>query len=106
MLLIFKKLNYYKNSPIYRIILNASLPYNSNGFPCFSFYRYVLNSELQFSKDGGSVVNNVARFSHLPQTPILTQNLHAPENWLVEVVKSVFDLDNIQLEKVNTGITR
>ena len=30
---------------------------------------------------------------------------HVPDNWLVEPVKSVYDLDNIKLENIETGVT-
>lgn len=42
----------------------------------------------------------------MPQSPILTQNIHVPDNWLVEVVKSVYDLDNIRLENVDNDVHR
>ena len=44
-----------------------------------------------------------ALFSNIPEEPILTQNYHVPDNWLVEPVKSVYDLDNIKLENMDTG---
>lgn len=34
-------------------------------------------------------------------SPLLTQNLQVPENWLVEIVRSVYDLDNIKLQDIN-----
>ena len=45
-----------------------------------------------------------ALFSNIPEEPILTQNYHVPDNWLVEPVKSVYDLDNIKLENMDTGM--
>lgn len=40
----------------------------------------------------------------MPTSPLLTQNMHVPENWLVEVVRSVYDLDNIRLENVESNV--
>lgn len=42
----------------------------------------------------------------LPTSSLLTQYIHAPENWLVEVVRSVYDLDNIKLDNVAIGVHR
>ena len=47
-----------------------------------------------------------AKFNGLPETPILTQNYHVPDNWLVEAVSSIYDLDNIKLENVESGVYR
>ena len=72
-----------------------------------SFYRVVLEAAPQFDPDtGAQLPGPSAVFSSLPETPILTQNLHVPENWLVEVVVSKHDLDNIKLEQLETGVVR
>lgn len=70
-----------------------------------SFYRFVLEPELQFTSDG-QISGAIARFNKLPTSSLLTQHIHAPENWLVEVVRSVYDLDNIKLDNVAMGIQR
>lgn len=72
----------------------------------FSFYRFVLQSEPRFSDSGELLAGPSARFVGLPEGPILTQNYHVPENWLVEVVKSAYDLDNIKMEQVENGVHR
>jgi UDP-glucose:glycoprotein glucosyltransferase len=36
----------------------------------------------------------------MPQSPILTLNIHSPESWMVEAVRSPYDLDNIHLSEV------
>lgn len=73
----------------------------------FSFYRVVLEAGPQFDTVTGALLPGPnAVFTWLPETPILTQNLHVPENWLVEVVKSKHDLDNIKLEQIETGVAR
>jgi UDP-glucose:glycoprotein glucosyltransferase len=48
----------------------------------------------------------MARFANMPTSPLLTQNMQVPENWLVESVRSVYDLDNIRLEDVDSVIHR
>lgn len=71
---------------------------------CFvsnSFYRYVIESEPRFLPDGKALPGPYAKFAGLPASPLLTQNLQVPENWLVEVVRSVYDLDNIKLVDIN-----
>lgn len=67
----------------------------------YSFYRYVIEPELLFRPNGKAAPGPYAKFSALPTTPLLTQNLQVPENWLVEVVQSVYDLDNIKLVDIN-----
>lgn len=87
-----------------RIFLN-SVEKNSD-MPVKSFYRFVLESEIQFNEDGSQAVGPMARFNNMPTSPLLTQNYHVPENWLVEVVRSVYDLDNIRLENVESNVHR
>lgn len=65
-----------------------------------SFYRFVLNEEPQFGSNGDYSVAPLAKFSGLPTSPLFTLAMITPENWLVEVVKSPYDLDNIHLEQV------
>lgn len=67
----------------------------------FSFYRYVLEPDLNFNADGSASPGPLARFENLPQKSLLTLNMHPPESWLVESVKSLYDLDNIMLEEVS-----
>ena len=66
----------------------------------FIFLYHRFNAET-----GERLTGPYALFSGLPASPILTQNLHVPENWLVEVVKSKYDLDNIKLENVESAVT-
>ncbi|XP_053979752.1 UDP-glucose:glycoprotein glucosyltransferase isoform X1 [Hylaeus volcanicus] len=68
-----------------------------------SFYRFVFEPQLQFTADG-YVNGAMAKFTKLPTSSLLTQYIHAPENWLVEVVRSVYDLDNIKLDNVAMGV--
>ncbi|XP_055694605.1 UDP-glucose:glycoprotein glucosyltransferase [Lutzomyia longipalpis] len=69
--------------------------------PVKNFYRYVVEPEIQFTPDGKSSRGPIAKFTGLPVNSLLTQNLQVPENWLVEVVNSVYDLDNIKLADIN-----
>lgn len=87
-----------------RIFLN-SVEKNSD-MPLKSFYRFVLEPEIQFNEDGSQAAGPMARFNNMPTSPLLTQNYHVPENWLVEVVRSVYDLDNIRLENVESNVHR
>nr|CAH7747311.1 unnamed protein product [Callosobruchus chinensis] len=85
-----------------RVFLN-SVEKNSD-MPVKSFYRFVIEPEIQFSEDGKQLPGPIAKFSNMPSSPLLTQNYHVPENWLVEVVRSVYDLDNIRLENVESNV--
>lgn len=71
-----------------------------------SFYRFVLDTELQWNNDGNLGNGPYARFTHLPQSSLLTLSLHVPGNWLVESVRSVYDLDNIRLADVEKVVHR
>ena len=85
------------------VVLNAVEKHSE--MPLKSFYRVVLEAAPKFTDDNGDQLPGpYALFSWLPTSPILTQNLHVPENWLVEVVKSKYDLDNIKLEQVETAV--
>ncbi|CAL7942835.1 unnamed protein product [Xylocopa violacea] len=75
----------------------------NSDMPLKSFYRYVFEPELQFSSDG-HINGAMAKFTKLPTSSLLTQYIHAAENWLVEVVRSVYDLDNIKLDNVAIGV--
>ena len=73
---------------------------------CFtsSFYRSVLEPEVSFTENGKYTSGPYARFNDLPQKSILTVNLEPPESWLVEAVRSPYDLDNILLEEVRSSL--
>ncbi|EDW79389.1 uncharacterized protein Dwil_GK20450 [Drosophila willistoni] len=98
-----------KLSPILiliRQILNCQLnlyltpvPQHSD-MPVKNFYRYVVEPEVQFETHGERSEGPLAKFSGLPANPLLTQQLQVPENWLVEAVRAVYDLDNIKLRDI------
>ncbi|XP_063978446.1 UDP-glucose:glycoprotein glucosyltransferase isoform X2 [Diachasmimorpha longicaudata] len=75
----------------------------NSDMPLKNFYRFVFEPELQFNSDG-QLVGASAKFTKLPTSSLLTQNIHAPDNWMVQVVKSVYDLDNIKLDNVAIGV--
>jgi len=73
--------------------------------PNKSFFRQVLEPSVTFNEDGSLAVGPKAAFHNIPEQPILTLNMHTPDNWLVEPVKSVYDLDNIKLENIDGAVT-
>lgn len=66
----------------------------------------MLEPEIQFNEDGSQTAGPIAKFTNMPTSPLLTQNMLTPENWLVEVVRAVYDLDNIRLENVDSVVHR
>lgn len=68
--------------------------------PVKNFYRYVIEPELQFTPEGRLSSGPVAKFVGLPANPLLTQNLAVPENWMADLIHSVYDLDNIKLSDI------
>ncbi|XP_043650860.1 UDP-glucose:glycoprotein glucosyltransferase [Drosophila teissieri] len=89
-----------------RQVLNCQLnlylipvPQHSD-MPVKNFYRYVVEPEVQFEVNGGRSDGPLAKFSGLPANPLLTQQLQVPENWLIEAVRAVYDLDNIKLTDI------
>uniref|UniRef100_A0A674F3N0 UDP-glucose ceramide glucosyltransferase-like 1 n=1 Tax=Salmo trutta TaxID=8032 RepID=A0A674F3N0_SALTR len=70
--------------------------------PLKSFYRYVLEPEVLFQTDGSFSPGPMAKFLDMPQTPLFTLNLNTPESWMVESIRTRYDLDNIYLEEVDS----
>lgn len=68
--------------------------------PVKNFYRYVIEPELQFTPEGRLTSGPIAKFIGLPANPLLTQNLAVPENWMADLIQSVYDLDNIRLSDI------
>uniref|UniRef100_A0A8C4XV75 UDP-glucose ceramide glucosyltransferase-like 1 n=1 Tax=Falco tinnunculus TaxID=100819 RepID=A0A8C4XV75_FALTI len=68
--------------------------------PLKSFYRYVLEPEISFAADNNFAAGPIAKFLDMPQSPLFTLNLNTPESWMVESVRTPYDLDNIYLEEV------
>ncbi|XP_018611764.1 UDP-glucose:glycoprotein glucosyltransferase 1 isoform X2 [Scleropages formosus] len=72
--------------------------------PLKSFYRYVLEPEISFTSDGSLAPGPVATFLDMPHSPLFTLNLNTPESWMVESVRTRYDLDNIYLEEVDSVV--
>ncbi|XP_054470718.1 UDP-glucose:glycoprotein glucosyltransferase 2 isoform X2 [Anoplopoma fimbria] len=73
--------------------------------PLKSFYRFVLESDVNFLANNTVSPGPVARFMELPESPLLTLNMITPESWMVQAVSSPHDLDNIHLQEVNGVVT-
>ncbi|GAB6021676.1 hypothetical protein CHUAL_004257 [Chamberlinius hualienensis] len=84
------------------VFLNA--PEKVSEMPLKTFYRYVLEPEIQFTFDDKFATGPMARFQKLPTTALLTMHMDTPENWLVESVRTPYDLDNIHLEKLENDV--
>uniref|UniRef100_A0A8B9TEP3 UDP-glucose ceramide glucosyltransferase-like 1 n=1 Tax=Anas platyrhynchos TaxID=8839 RepID=A0A8B9TEP3_ANAPL len=72
--------------------------------PLKSFYRYVLEPEISFTADNNFASGPIAKFLDMPQSPLFTLNLNTPESWMVESVRTPYDLDNIYLEEVDNVV--
>ncbi|XP_071491189.1 UDP-glucose:glycoprotein glucosyltransferase 1-like [Diadema antillarum] len=96
------------------LMLSEALNVNINVFmnpkaqlselPLKSFYRYVLEPELAFRVDSSLTAGPSAKFSDMPADTLLTMNVLTPESWLVESVRTPYDLDNIKLSEVSGSI--
>lgn len=69
-----------------------------------SFYRFVLESDVNFLANDTVSPGPVARFMELPESPLLTLNMITPESWMVQAVRSPHDLDNIHLQEVSCAL--
>ncbi|KAM9343363.1 UDP-glucose:glycoprotein glucosyltransferase 2 [Pholidichthys leucotaenia] len=69
--------------------------------PLKSFYRFVLEPDVPFLANDTASPGPVARFTELPESPLLTLNIITPESWMVQAVRSPYDLDNIHLHEVS-----
>ncbi|XP_074988345.1 UDP-glucose:glycoprotein glucosyltransferase 1 isoform X3 [Caretta caretta] len=85
-----------------RIFMNCQSKLSD--MPLKSFYRYVLEPEISFTADDNFAPGPIAKFLDMPQTPLFTLNLNTPESWMVESVRTPYDLDNIYLEEVDNRV--
>ncbi|BES97993.1 udp-glucose glycoprotein [Nesidiocoris tenuis] len=76
----------------------------NSDMPLKSFYRYVLEPSIQFTSSGQMSPGPMAKFLNMPGTPLLTQNMLVPDNWMVESIASPHDLDNIKLDQVDSNV--
>ncbi|XP_071839309.1 UDP-glucose:glycoprotein glucosyltransferase 1-like isoform X2 [Apostichopus japonicus] len=72
--------------------------------PMKSFYRYALEPEITFRVDNSFSNGPTGRFNDMPHDTLLTMNVMTPESWLVESVRTIYDLDNIKLSEIDNGI--
>uniref|UniRef100_UPI00398E35CF UDP-glucose:glycoprotein glucosyltransferase 1 isoform X2 n=1 Tax=Pristiophorus japonicus TaxID=55135 RepID=UPI00398E35CF len=72
--------------------------------PLKSIYRYVLEPEVTFTADSSFAPGPVAKFLDMPQSPLFTLIINTPESWMVESVRTSYDLDNIYLEEIDGGV--
>ncbi|XP_076401678.1 UDP-glucose:glycoprotein glucosyltransferase 2 isoform X1 [Peromyscus maniculatus bairdii] len=73
--------------------------------PLRSFYRFVLEPELMSGTNNSPSHGPVAKFLDIPESHLLTLNMITPEGWLVEIVHSNCDLDNINLKDTERVVT-
>ncbi|CAB1328546.1 unnamed protein product [Coregonus sp. 'balchen'] len=73
--------------------------------PLKSFYRFVLESDVSFLANETVSAGPMAHFLELPESPLLTLNMITPESWMVEAVRSPYDLDNIHLQEMKGVVT-
>ncbi|XP_061648088.1 UDP-glucose:glycoprotein glucosyltransferase 2 isoform X4 [Phyllopteryx taeniolatus] len=73
--------------------------------PLKSFYSFVLESDVTFLGNDTMSAGPVARFTELPESPLLTLNMITPEGWMVQALRSPHDLDNIHLQEVSGTVT-
>lgn len=59
-----------------------------------------MEPEISFTADNNFASGPIAKFLDMPQSPLFTLNLNTPESWMVESVRTPYDLDNIYLEEV------
>ncbi|XP_053733940.1 UDP-glucose:glycoprotein glucosyltransferase 2 isoform X2 [Synchiropus splendidus] len=69
--------------------------------PLQSFYSFVLEPDVVFLANDSVSPGPLARFTELPESPLLTLNMITPEGWMVQAVSSPHDLDNIHLQDVS-----
>ena len=85
--------------------MNVKIAMNSreklSELPLNRFYRYVLEPQLTFDKDGASSEGPFSLFSDMPESVLLTMGIDTPLGWMVEAVYSPYDLDNIKLQDVS-----
>ena len=98
---VLKTLSKVINAKI-RIFLNCVDKHSE--IPQKSYYRVVLEPELSFNIHGELTSGPLAKFNNLPEEPIFTMHYHIPDNWLIEPIKSIYDLDNIKLANVESSV--
>uniref|UniRef100_A0A674F4V3 UDP-glucose ceramide glucosyltransferase-like 1 n=1 Tax=Salmo trutta TaxID=8032 RepID=A0A674F4V3_SALTR len=94
-----------KMSPLLIVSKPIDFCHSSLNSSLFSFYRFVLESDVSFLANETVSAGPVAHFLELPDSPLLTLNMITPESWMVEAVRSPYDLDNIHLQEMKGVVT-
>nr|XP_027205902.1 UDP-glucose:glycoprotein glucosyltransferase 1-like [Dermatophagoides pteronyssinus] len=87
-----------------RVKIHFNAVEKHSDMPLKLFYRFVLDQEPRFDFSTGSIINPVAMFKSMPKSPLFTLGMAVPENWMVEAVDAIYDLDNIHLAQVDSNI--
>lgn len=69
--------------------------------PLKNFFRFVIEHEPTFKNGPNHPPILKTTFHNLPSSSLLTLNMATPENWLVESVRTPYDLDNIHLAELS-----
>lgn len=68
--------------------------------PLKNFFRFAIESEPNFRNGANRPPSIKLTLRNLPDTSLLTLNMATPENWLVESVRTPYDLDNLHLAAI------
>ncbi|KAF8644943.1 hypothetical protein AX16_008171 [Volvariella volvacea WC 439] len=74
-------------------------PARYDQMPLKRFYRFNVHPTLLFDEEGNEVPFQTT-FEDLPTDPIYTLAMDVPSSWLVRPREALYDLDNIQLNKL------
>lgn len=91
----------------FRRIFNLELKFMFNcvdlhtELPLKSFFRFAIESEPNFRNGPNHPPSIKMTLRNLPGNSLLTLNIATPENWLVESVRTPFDLDNLHLAELD-----
>lgn len=91
---------------VFRKIFNLELKFMFNcvdvhsELPLKSFFRFVVENEPNFRNAPDQPPSIKMTVRNLPGSSLLTLNMATPENWLVECVRTPFDLDNLHLAEL------
>ncbi|KAL0959808.1 hypothetical protein HGRIS_011489 [Hohenbuehelia grisea] len=91
-------INWLANIPDIYIEVHMN-PTRHKEVPLKRFYRYHL-APLSFDDDGNEIPAQIT-FENLPVDPIYTLAMDVSPSWLVRPRQSLYDLDNIQLNKLD-----
>ncbi|KAG9290801.1 hypothetical protein G9A89_011764 [Geosiphon pyriformis] len=88
------------------IYVSMNPPSSLSELPLTRFYRYVLDTKLNFDLNTGLQVPPSASFAGLPEEPLFTLSMDTIQVWLVTPTSSIHDLDNIKLANLDSNYRR